>query len=708
MNKIYTLVSLFIVLLFSDLKAQIYQYTNDLTGAYNYIDLNATGTGLSRVNGVLVLSSGCTDGFRSRNFSTSGTFSTAQTALQFSVTPAPGYQLDVTSFSTGNYRNGAGPTLYRVAYSTDGGTNWTDNGSNVLMPSGACTSPNTLSWNIPDFSTTNTLMVRVYAFGASSSAGQQRLVNLTLNGTVTLAPVPGCTDPIACNYDALANVDDGSCTYPGCTNPAACNYNATAGCDDGTCIVVGASCDDGDANTYNDEIQSDCNCVGLPVNDEQPGAVELTASPFWTCDNIIAVYMAFATTSANSQSSAVTGEDLWYSFIPGSTGIRVEVFSADIDLIVELQNSSGTMLVQENVIAGTGYEYLNKDGFVTGDTYYLILRNNDSGLGTGWADICIQEVPDSRIDNPIALYTNTCAVAKADWTGAYQYHFEFTNTSTLITTTLTKTNTTYFVIKDVPGMMWDQAFDVVVNSTYHLYDAAGGLESLYIESDETTTMLMDAHPEMTLRPQDQCPDGPNLLGSSVAGEPFVCMSTNYEWEFTRTDIPQAPIYHLRGAANRFLTLSTVSGLVTNATYSVRVRPIFSYGPGNWGPSRCMSTISPSSTAADAYEDPLEGFSTVWVEEENFSDSELAVASLYPNPMAGQDLYVNLRGLSTDEIVSIRCVDQTGRVAMTGVTETISDEDFVIHFRNELPQGTYLLIIEGADGQMLRNLFVAIR
>ena len=26
--------------------------------------------------------------------------------------------------------------------------------------------------------------------------------------------VPGCTDPVACNYDAAANEDDGSCTYP--------------------------------------------------------------------------------------------------------------------------------------------------------------------------------------------------------------------------------------------------------------------------------------------------------------------------------------------------------------------------------------------------------------------------------------------------------------------------------------------------------------
>jgi hypothetical protein len=47
--------------------------------------------------------------------------------------------------------------------------------------------------------------------------------------------VLGCIDPLACNYDSLATLNDGSCTMPGCTDTLACNYNATAGCDDGSC-----------------------------------------------------------------------------------------------------------------------------------------------------------------------------------------------------------------------------------------------------------------------------------------------------------------------------------------------------------------------------------------------------------------------------------------------------------------------------------------
>ena len=54
-----------------------------------------------------------------------------------------------------------------------------------------------------------------------------------------LCIVPGCTYANACNYNAAATTDDGSCTYDcfGCTDATACNYNAAATSDDGSCIL---------------------------------------------------------------------------------------------------------------------------------------------------------------------------------------------------------------------------------------------------------------------------------------------------------------------------------------------------------------------------------------------------------------------------------------------------------------------------------------
>ena len=100
----------------------------------------------------------------------------------------------------------------------------------------------------------------------------------------------GCMEPTACNYNAAAVMDDGSCGFPGdpcedgdpnttgelfgsdctcggglitgCTDMTACNYNPAAVTDDGSCLQVGDACDDGLATTENDVIDANCECHG--------------------------------------------------------------------------------------------------------------------------------------------------------------------------------------------------------------------------------------------------------------------------------------------------------------------------------------------------------------------------------------------------------------------------------------------------------------
>jgi hypothetical protein len=60
--------------------------------------------------------------------------------------------------------------------------------------------------------------------------------------------VEGCTDANACNYDASANLDDGSCIYPTCNDPLACNYDE---CSDPISICYDATaCYEASACTY--------------------------------------------------------------------------------------------------------------------------------------------------------------------------------------------------------------------------------------------------------------------------------------------------------------------------------------------------------------------------------------------------------------------------------------------------------------------------
>ena len=51
----------------------------------------------------------------------------------------------------------------------------------------------------------------------------------------------GCTYPLFAEYDASANVDDGSCAtlaVPGCTDSSYLEYDASANVDDGSCLTV--------------------------------------------------------------------------------------------------------------------------------------------------------------------------------------------------------------------------------------------------------------------------------------------------------------------------------------------------------------------------------------------------------------------------------------------------------------------------------------
>jgi len=71
-----------------------------------------------------------------------------------------------------------------------------------------------------------------------SEDAQFASVQFSIDGTC--GPVFGCTDPTAVNYNAEANMDNGTCVYPtvGCTDSTAVNFDPLAAVDNGTCFYM--------------------------------------------------------------------------------------------------------------------------------------------------------------------------------------------------------------------------------------------------------------------------------------------------------------------------------------------------------------------------------------------------------------------------------------------------------------------------------------
>jgi uncharacterized repeat protein (TIGR01451 family) len=96
--------------------------------------------------------------------------------------------------------------------------------------------------------------------------GEQNLVFqlAILTGTV------GCNDQNALNYVPLVDVSFG-CIYAGCTDPEACNYDAVAHIDDGSCFQEGA--------VLKGSVYRDFNSNNFPSNNERVANYPLTILP---------------------------------------------------------------------------------------------------------------------------------------------------------------------------------------------------------------------------------------------------------------------------------------------------------------------------------------------------------------------------------------------------------------------------------------------
>ena len=176
----------------------------------------------------------------------------------------------------------------------------------------------------------------------------------------------GCTDSSACNYDQNANTEDNSCVYPGdscddnnantindtinsncdcqgttsesgCMDSSACNYNTNANTDDNSCVYPGDSCDDNNSNTINDTINANCDCVGESTNGEScvidgSGQVNLEIGIYtdtWPVENTVVLLNSSGNQLFTPQTPATANAYNSWTFNYISNGDQVTILVTD-------------------------------------------------------------------------------------------------------------------------------------------------------------------------------------------------------------------------------------------------------------------------------------------------------------------------------------------------------------------------------------------
>jgi hypothetical protein len=158
-----------------------------------------------------------------------------------------------------------------------------DDGSCIYAPLAGCTDAAAVNYNaqaqVEDGSC-------IYAGCTDPAANNYNPAASIDNGTCTYDPIPGCIDAAACNYNALATVDDGTCDYScyGCTYPTATNYNPAATIDDGSCTYNPCGPD-----TYWDVNTQQC----LPADPSCPA--DITGNGFIDTADLLALLALFGT-----------------------------------------------------------------------------------------------------------------------------------------------------------------------------------------------------------------------------------------------------------------------------------------------------------------------------------------------------------------------------------------------------------------------------
>jgi len=591
----------------------------------------------------------------------------------------------------------------------------------------------------------------------------------TANLLISITDILGCTDPLAINYDSCANVDNGTCSYglatlainptffPGCVGIAGATTLPGAGSGLPSNGPFGGNPDD--EVFY--ELIAPCNGALKVVVDGNPGfdaVVELMDASFNALDAVDATLNG--DTEIAYSDGIIAGDTYYvriYDWFTGATGsftvcLTAYCASSADDPYPTLTYQACDVYKCDFIPGAAGYNWNltpqgggatltysspNNNTFLTlsnlsgpvvyGVTYDVVIdvRFTDPDLGPivvagVITDVLVMDaapVTELRSDFVNGNYALNANIRCAQSCGADNYIWRITPSGgSALPDVTVPGNSTIVNLCSFTGILPGTTYSVEVAVVY------GGIQYAFGPANPINTT---AQPVVTLRLADNCANaGPLALGYTIFTSAFVPCAKDWTWEFTRTDVPELPIYWRKGNGVRTLKLSDVKGIITNipllvagGTYNVRVKP--EYGnflgqgndvPGlqpqydfatNYGGVQQICIVGAGVIGAGENASVTEGTTPV-------RDTGVSIAAaLYPNPTNGSFVNLNINNINeaTDRVL-VDIYDAFGKLVRSEQFATNgSSLNTVINFNGEIANGVYMVNIIVGDKVQTERLVI---
>ncbi len=470
---------------------------------------------------------------------------------------------------------------------------------------------------------------------------------------------------------AYFSVGEGACF--GCTDPAACTFNPFAFIDDGSCIA------------------------GPCVAFDNPWTARFINPTFFPASSNFNGTLVGSTASQVGRTSGATGEDVWFTFVATTAGGRFTANSSAADLILVLLDQDYRKIKEVNLRSGVGLEALNTDELTAGQTYYVGVRNANSGAGTGAFTFTAARLRSGQATNPSIIY-NVCGNLKTQWTGASQFNFHFEDAITLEDIYVDAPTTT-IMLSTLSGLRYDRQYNLGVSSTFSLPNSLGVNETYRIDYTSRVLITTGLPPAASINNALSCSNyGPINQNTWITFNPRSCGVSGYQIELVNQNGIQAPIVYNHNSLSRLFRLSMIAGVQNGATYNVRVRPVFPYDyVPSWGPSVCIQVAGAASfwTISNNFDEQL-------VEA---TESEVTfAASAYPNPNNGEQIAV-LIDSDEQKDIQIAIHDLTGRLVYSTKVITDGELNMELPIDKKLASGVYCVNFVSGSEKHTQRLIV---